>query len=76
MTDTEKTETKTYERLTVNLTRRSSAALELAAQIAGDTKTDAVNRALQVYAYLMHLQEQGGEVLVRENGEVQKLLIL
>jgi hypothetical protein len=54
------------ERLTVNLTGRASRALDIATDITGDTKTDAVNRALQVYAYMEQVVAQGGSVYVRE----------
>ena len=40
------------ERITVNLTPRSSSALDLAVELTGDTKTDTINRAIQIYAYL------------------------
>jgi len=56
------------ERLTVNLTGRASRALDSAMEITGDTKTDAVNRALQIYAYMERIVSQGGSVYVREDG--------
>jgi hypothetical protein len=54
------------ERVTVNVTGRASRALDLAAELTGDTKTDTLNRALQVYAYLERLTACGGSVYVRE----------
>jgi hypothetical protein len=57
------------ERVTVNLTRSTSRALDLAAKLTGDTKTDTVNRALQVYAYLERVTARGGSVYVREAAE-------
>jgi hypothetical protein len=54
------------ERLTVNLTGRASRALDVATEITGDTKTDAVNRALQIYAYMEQVVARGGSVYVRE----------
>lgn len=57
------------ERVTVNLTRRSARALERAVGVTGDSKTDTVNRALQVYAYLEEVLEAGGTVLVQEAGD-------
>lgn len=59
----------TLERVTVNLTPRSARALELATQLTGDSKTDAINRAIQVYAYLEHVTSEGGSVHVRESPE-------
>jgi hypothetical protein len=55
------------QRITVNLTSRSARALELAAEQTHDTKTDIINRALQVYAYITTITEHGGEVYVKES---------
>ena len=57
------------ERVTVNLIARASRALQLASDLTGDTKTDTVNRALQVYAYLEEINAQGGAIYVREAGD-------
>lgn len=46
-------------RLTVNLIPRADKALQLAVQLTGDSKTDTVNRALQVYAYLEYVISRG-----------------
>lgn len=62
-------------RLTVNLIPRANRSLILATEITGDSKTDTVNRALQVYAYLEHVASRGGEILIREDGEVAKVLL-
>lgn len=63
------------ERITVNLTPRSSSALEFAADVTGDTKTDAINRAIQIYAWLEQVIEGGGSVHVRPiaGAEVERL---
>jgi hypothetical protein len=53
------------ERITVNVTRRASRALELATRLTGDSKTDTINRALQVYAYVEQVTAEGGSVYVR-----------
>ena len=54
-----------------NLTGRASRALDLATELTGDTKTDTVNRALQVYAYLEQVTARGGSVYVREAAEAE-----
>jgi hypothetical protein len=66
------------ERITVNLTSRSSSALELAVELCGDTKTDTINRAIQIYAYLEKVIRDGGSVHMRErNGaELERLKIV
>jgi hypothetical protein len=52
-----------HERVTVNLTPNAAAAR--AAATTGDSKTDVVNRAVQVYALLTAEVRAGGHVLVR-----------
>lgn len=59
----------------MNLIPRANAALELAIQITGDSKTDTVNRALQVYAYLEHVISDGGEVMIRQDGSTFRVLL-
>jgi hypothetical protein len=43
------------------------AALELATEVTGDSKTDTINRAIQIYAYLEHIASKGGTVHIRES---------
>jgi hypothetical protein len=63
------------ERVTVNLTARASRALDQAAQITGDTKTDTINRALQVYAYLEEITQNGGAIYIKESPDSEPQLI-
>ena len=63
-------------RLTVNLIPRADKALQLAVQLTGDSKTDTVNRALQVYAYLEYVISRGSEVLIRErDGSTGRIIL-
>jgi hypothetical protein len=66
------------ERITVNLTSRSSSALELAVELSGDTKTDTINRAIQIYAYLEKVIRHGGSVHIREKAgaDLERLRIV
>jgi hypothetical protein len=66
------------ERLTVNLTPRSSSALEETVEVTGDMKTDIINRAIQIYAYLEQVIRDGGSVHVRasEGAEMERLKII
>ncbi len=57
------------ERITVNLTARSARALEAATDLTGDSKTDTVNRALQIYAFMEHVTASGGSIYVRETAD-------
>jgi hypothetical protein len=61
------------ERVTVNLTGRSSRALDAATELTGDSKTDTINRALQIYAFLEQVMAGGGSVYARESpgGELE-----
>lgn len=54
------------DRVTVNLTPRASSAMHTAMEISGDSKTDVLNAAVKVYAYLQQIQADGGTVLVAE----------
>jgi hypothetical protein len=60
-----------FERITVNLTSRASRALELATELTGDTRTDTVNRALQIYAYVEQVMASGGSIRVRAAAGVE-----
>jgi hypothetical protein len=66
------------ERITVNLTPRSSSALDTAVHLTGDTKTDTINRAVQIYAYLERVIKDGGSIHIRavEGAEVQRMQIV
>jgi hypothetical protein len=65
------------ERITVNLTGRASRALDLATELTGDTKTDTVNRALQIYAYMEQITASGGSIYVKEaaGSELERLKV-
>jgi len=54
------------ERVTVNLSARASRALELIIKLTGDSKTDAINRALQVYAYVEETTAGGGSLYIQD----------
>lgn len=66
-------ERQPLERVTVNLVPRTAKALQLAVDITGDTKTDTINRAIQMYAFMEETVRQGGTILVRDkpDGDVQ-----
>jgi hypothetical protein len=63
------------ERITVNLIARAARALRAVSELTGDSRTDSVNRAIQVYAYVMQVDVNGGGIYVRESAdaEVQRL---
>ena len=49
-------------RITLNLTPRAYTALEQAVKRTCDSKTDTLNRAIQVYAYIMNVTQNGGDL--------------
>jgi hypothetical protein len=55
-------------RITVNLTPRAWEGLAQAMKLTRDSKTDTLNRAIQVYAYLVNITQNDGEVFVRDAG--------
>ena len=63
------------ERVTVNLTPRSVRALHNIVGWTGHNKTDAINRALQVYEFVQQVMENGGSVHVRQDqaAELERL---
>ena len=63
------------ERITVNLVARASHALQRVIGITGDSKTDAMNRAIQVYAFLEEIKANGGDVYVRESKDSDLQLV-
>jgi hypothetical protein len=63
------------ERVTVNLIGRARRALLRVSERTGDTRTDCINRAIQVYDYLDRVDSAGGAIYVREskNSELERL---
>jgi hypothetical protein len=63
------------ERVTVNLTPRSVRALNNLVGWTGYTKTDTINRGLQIYEFIQQIMENGGTVHIRqsEGGELERL---
>jgi hypothetical protein len=49
---------KPLHKITANYIPRSIAALDLATELTGDTQTDTLNRAIQIYAYLLHVRKE------------------
>ncbi len=66
------------QRVTVNLTPKSVDALERAVKLTEDSQTDSINRAIQIYAYLVNITENDGTLYVRDSGsdELERLRII
>lgn len=56
-------------RVTVNLGPRGAAAMETIAALTGDSKTEAINKALQAYALLQQAQNAGGGTWIQDNAK-------
>lgn len=54
-------------RVTVNLSERSARALRGLVGLTGETKTEAINKAIQVYELVQAAQSEGGGLYIREN---------
>lgn len=63
------------DRVTVNLVRRASEALQRVSDRTGDTKTDCLNRAVQIYDYLDEITSQGGDIYIRESKDSELQLV-
>lgn len=65
-------------RITFSLSDRTQRALSLAVKQGEDNQTDTINRAVQVYAYLLHqVCGEGAAILVRKpDGTTETLNIL
>ncbi len=65
------------ERVTVNLTTRSVAAMDTITNLTGDTKTEAINKALQFYAHIEGFLASGGALYMRDPGsnEMERIKI-
>lgn len=65
-------------RVTANFVPRAMVALDVAVEVTGDTRTDCLNRAIQVYALIVRC-DQLGELVFIENpttGERQRVVLL
>lgn len=60
---------KPLTRLTVNLVPKAAEALDHAAALTRDSRTDTVNRAIQFYDWMTERQAKGATILLRQQGE-------
>lgn len=58
--------TEPITKLSANMSPRSMAALNLAAELTGDSRTDCLNRAIQLYALYAQTKADGGRFLVQD----------
>ncbi len=67
----------TSARISINLNMHAVAALEALTKSQGFNKTDTINRALQVYAFIQEELDAGNDIAtVGPDGEIMKVCIL
>lgn len=59
------------ERVTVNLSRRSAISLDQTAELTGDSKTEVINKALQLYGMVQNAQSVGGAVWIQDTADAE-----
>ena len=68
---------KSNDRITVNLLPDASDALALAQRLTRLSKTDTVNRAVQMYAYLVQAKKDGKAFYIKDGkGRFEKIEFL
>lgn len=61
-------------KVSANFTERAMIALAVAAEVTGDTHTDCLNRAIQVYALVVRRIDDGGKLqFIAVGGEIDEL---
>lgn len=55
-------------RLSANLSKKSADALAKTSESTGLSKTEIINKAVQMYAMVTELQDNGDAVYIREEG--------
>jgi hypothetical protein len=71
------TDRQQLERITVNFVPRASEALRQAVELTHDSKTDTINRAIQLYAYVLKAQAGGQDIFIGDTkGELGKLVLM
>jgi hypothetical protein len=65
-------------RITVNLNRKAMEALDALSESNGLSKTDTINRALQVYALIQDIMDRsGGSLVIRySDGQIERVHIV
>ncbi|GAA3027855.1 hypothetical protein VR41_09245 [Streptomyces sp. NRRL B-1568] len=65
-------------RVTVNLTEKAYGAVQRSGELTGRNKTDTINRAVHVNAWVEEVLHAGGSIYVEETpgAELQKVKIL
>jgi hypothetical protein len=70
-----KTVSPPLRRLSVNLIEKAEQDLAAVMQARGMSRTDVVNRAVQAYAFMMSVEDEGGDVLIRRERPGELLVV-
>ncbi|MBV9025554.1 MAG: hypothetical protein JO362_17580 [Streptomycetaceae bacterium] len=65
-------------RITINFAPKAATALDQAVKLTGDTKSDTINRALQIYVYLEKVVQDGGTLYTRpaDGDELERICFI
>jgi len=66
----------THERITVGLIRKTSDDLDKLTESTGLSKTDLVNRAVQLYAFVDEEVRSGGTVAVQRGDDLYRVKLI
>jgi len=77
MAGTTRANSPANERYSVTLVPPSVAAISQLTELTGLSKTDVINRAVQVYAFIEERMREGSDVLLRSpDGETERVHIV
>lgn len=68
-TASEEQKTRGPVRITVNLSGRAATDLDVITGLTGDSKTEAINKALQAYSLIQQAQHRGGGCWLQDDGQ-------
>jgi hypothetical protein len=66
---------KVASRVTVNLSRRTVEALKATSALTDDTKTEVINKAVQLYREIQEAQSKGGGVFIQSDEAKDPVLV-
>jgi hypothetical protein len=69
-------DTTSLDRITVNLVPQAQEALSRVMSLTGYSKTDAVNRSVQLYSFVEGVLKSGDQVLIRKPDGTTELVHL
>lgn len=62
-------------RVTVNLSKRTVEALDATSALTDDTKTEVINKAVQLYQEVQEAQGNGGGIWIKPSKDAEPILV-